>query len=62
MTGDSAIPEFKADWRLEKRGPNGRIFEVLEGGDGKDTRVVLSTPGQPAESYCQGSKENDDHA
>jgi len=46
-------------WRLEKRGADGAIFEIVEGGDGRATRVVFRRPGEPAESYSKLPYEGD---
>ncbi len=53
MTEETAVVAPKANWRLEKRDAAGEVFEVVEGGDDKETRVVFRRPGEPPESYAQ---------
>jgi len=45
-------------FRLTKRSATGEVFEVLEGGDDRPTRVLYRKDGiAPAESYAPMRKE-----
>ena len=51
-TDDAQVSGQVKSFKLEKRDAQGGLFEVVEGGEGQQTRVTFRKPGQPPETYA----------